>query len=74
MSLILESAKKGDTLPGNPGAVDLSPGDGGPAQLTPTPVGIDTLLIRDISRSSAMQRAGRAGREVCVRPPNSWSF
>ena len=32
---ILESAKKGDTSPGNPGAVDLSHGDGGLAQLTP---------------------------------------
>lgn len=27
--------------------------------------GVDTLLTRDISKSSAMQRAGRAGREVC---------
>jgi ATP-dependent RNA helicase DHX33 len=26
--------------------------------------GLDTLLTRDISKSSAMQRAGRAGREV----------
>jgi hypothetical protein len=29
-------------------------------------VGFDTLLVRDINKSSAMQRAGRAGREVCV--------
>ena len=28
--------------------------------------GVDTLLTRDISRSSATQRAGRAGREVCA--------
>jgi HrpA-like RNA helicase len=28
-------------------------------------VGFDTLLTRDITKSSAMQRAGRAGREVC---------
>ena len=27
--------------------------------------GMDTLLTQDISRSSAMQRTGRAGREVC---------
>jgi HrpA-like RNA helicase len=27
-------------------------------------VGFDTLLTRDITKSSAMQRAGRAGREV----------
>lgn len=26
--------------------------------------GFDTLLTRDITKSSAMQRAGRAGREV----------
>jgi HrpA-like RNA helicase len=32
----------------------------------PTRTGVDTLLTRDISRSSAMQRAGRAGREACV--------
>jgi len=28
--------------------------------------GFDTLLTRDITKSSAMQRAGRAGREVCL--------
>jgi len=26
--------------------------------------GFDTLLTRDITKSSSMQRAGRAGREV----------
>jgi ATP-dependent RNA helicase DHX33 len=33
-------------------------------------LGFDTLLTRDITKSSAMQRAGRAGREgsgVCFR-------
>lgn len=29
-------------------------------------LGFDTLLTRDITKSSAMQRAGRAGREVCT--------
>jgi len=28
------------------------------------PTGLDSLLTRDITQSSAMQRAGRAGREV----------
>ena len=50
----------------NPEAVDLSLDNGEPYQLTPALIGVDTLLTRDISRSSAMQRAGRAGREVCV--------
>lgn len=27
--------------------------------------GFDALLVRDVTKSSAMQRAGRAGREVC---------
>jgi hypothetical protein len=31
-------------------------------------VGFDTLLTRDITKSSAMQRTGRAGREVCPKP------
>jgi ATP-dependent RNA helicase DHX33 len=30
-------------------------------------LGFDTLLTRDITQSSAMQRAGRAGREVRVQ-------
>lgn len=30
--------------------------------------GFDTLLTRDITKSSAMQRAGRAGREVSISP------
>lgn len=33
-------------------------------QLEMSNVGFDTLLTRDITKSSAMQRAGRAGREV----------
>lgn len=37
------------------------------SQLTSS-VGFDTLLTRDITKSSAMQRAGRAGREVCLEP------
>lgn len=37
------------------------------SQLTVS-VGFDTLLTRDITKSSAMQRAGRAGREVCPEP------
>jgi HrpA-like RNA helicase len=36
--------------------------------------GVDTLLTRDISKSSAMQRAGRAGREVCGSLLNGGSF
>jgi HrpA-like RNA helicase len=36
--------------------------------------GVDTLLTRDISKSSAMQRAGRAGREVCVHFFSTRSF
>lgn len=31
--------------------------------------GFDTLLTRDITQSSAMQRTGRAGREVSKRSP-----
>jgi len=40
-------------------------------------VGLDTLLTRDISKSSAMQRAGRAGREgegYCFRLYTEESF
>lgn len=36
--------------------------------------GVDTLLTRDISRSSAIQRAGRAGREVRVMSLQSLEF
>ncbi len=29
--------------------------------------GMDVLLVKPVSKSSARQRAGRAGREVCFR-------
>lgn len=31
-------------------------------------IGVESLLVHPISKSSARQRMGRAGREVCTRP------
>lgn len=35
--------------------------------ITHVRIGIETLTLRPISKSSAIQRAGRAGREVGIR-------